>query len=92
MRKQRFLNLDLEVVEMAPLDLSGIEKQFIKANIGRSDLSSSAMHEWALNNPESLAKLFEEQVAPFFENALTLSDKIYVQTKEMLRFYRHHFR
>ena len=50
------------------------------------------MHEWALNNPESLANLFEEQVAPFFENALTQSDKIYVQTKEMLRFYRHHFR
>ena len=40
---------------MAPLDFSEIEKQYIQANMGQNELSSAAMHEWALDNPESLA-------------------------------------
>ena len=75
----KFLNLELEKIEMDPFDFSEIEKMYIAANFSEShQLSTSAMEDWALSNPELLSKLFENQVSPFFENCLTSSDKIYV--------------
>ena len=50
------------------------------------------MHKWVLSNPEAFTSVFDQQVAPFFENTLFACDKIFAQTKDMLRFYKRYLR
>ena len=78
--------MNLEIVEAPKVDYTEIERQFLASSKGQ--LSTADMHKWILSNPSAFSSIFDVQIAPFFENTLFACNKIYAQTKEMLKFYK----